>query len=133
MPFVSITRLRLRSARFLPGFLWFSLLSTLQAKRSPGNLGMSGLRDANLAFWTATLWENEAAMRVFMLSGAHRRAMPKLARWADEAAVAHWTQDCTDLPDWTEAHRRLSTEGCMSKVNHPSPRQLAREIPAPRV
>jgi heme-degrading monooxygenase HmoA len=78
MPFVSITRLRLRSWRFVPGFLWHALLSGRQARSAPGNLAALTLRDANLTFWTCTVWQDEAAMRAFMTSGAHRDAMSRL-------------------------------------------------------
>jgi heme-degrading monooxygenase HmoA len=125
MPFVSITRLRVRSWRYLPAFLVQSARAALQAKRAAGNLAVSVLRDANLAFWTRTVWSEEAAMRSFMLSGAHRHAMPRLLEWCDEAAVVHWNQD--ELPSWPASHRRLP-----SKVNHPSDAQRRFEIPAPR-
>jgi hypothetical protein len=56
MPFVSITRLRVRSWRYLPRFLVGSVAALLQARRTPGNLSASVLRDAHLAFWTRTVW-----------------------------------------------------------------------------
>jgi hypothetical protein len=130
MPFVSITRLRVRSWRYLPAFLVQSARAALQAKRAAGNLAVSVLRDANLAFWTRTVWSEEAAMRSCMLSGAHRHAMPRLLEWCDEAAVVHWNQD--ELPSWPASHRRLQREGRPSKVNHPSDAQRRFEIPAPR-
>jgi len=75
MPFVSITRPRVRSWRYLPGFLIQSLRATRQAKRSGGSLSVSVLRDADRAFWTRTVWRDEAAMRSFMHSGVHRGIM----------------------------------------------------------
>jgi len=116
----------------MPPFLVSALLSARQARRAHGNLGMSLLRDANRAFWTLTAWHDEASMRAFMMSGAHRRAMPKLLDWCDEASLVHWTQDTDDLPDWREAHRHLLAEGRRSKVRHPSPAHQAYEIPAPK-
>ena len=89
MVFISITRLRVRSFRYLPQFLWFAFLSQRQAKRSPGCFGARVLRDAGNAYWTSTAWENEAVMRAYISSGAHRRVMPKLKEWCDEAYVAH--------------------------------------------
>ena len=132
MPFVSITRLRVRRWRYLPGFLLYALASTLQARRASGNLAVSVLNDADFAFWTRSMWTDEAAMRAFMRSGAHRRVMPRLIDWCDEASVAHWIQDAAELPPWPEAHRRLQTEGRRSRVRVPSGRQQRFEIPAPR-
>ena len=133
MPFVSVTRLRLRSWRFLPAFAWFALRSSRQAGRSEGNLETKLFREARNTFWTATSWADEAAMKNFMLSGAHRRAMRNLAHWCDEASVVHWSQENSDLPDWHEACNRLRREGRRSKVNHPSPAHIAYEFPEPAV
>jgi hypothetical protein len=84
-----------------------------------------------LTFWTRTLWRDESTMRAFMLAGAHRRIMPRLLQWCDEAAVAHWVQDSPEPPSWQDAHRRLKEEGRASRVNHPSAAQLAFQIPPP--
>ena len=133
MPFVSITRLRVRSWRYLPAFLIQSVRAVRQARRAVGNLGVSVLRDANLAFWTRTVWIDETAMRSFMRSGVHRRVMPRLVEWCDEASVAHWLQEVPEPPSWQEAHRRLQRQGRRSRVNHPSEAQRRFEIPAPRM
>jgi hypothetical protein len=129
MALISATRLRVRSRQFLPEFFWRAFLSARQARRSPGNLGARTIAGANHAFWTITAWENEAVMRSFMLAGAHRKAMPKLLEWCDEASVVHWAQDTPELPALEEVHRRMVAEGRMSKVNHPSADQQARRIP----
>lgn len=132
MPVVSVTRLRVRSWRFLVPFLFFALRSSRQAKRARGNLGVSLLRDASMTFWTRTLWNTEAAMKSFMLSGAHRQAMPRLLNWCDEAALIHWAQVTDQAPDWHEAHRRIQLEGRRSKVWHPSEAHERYEILRPR-
>ncbi len=132
MPFVSITRLRVRSFRYLPIFLIAAFRSARQAKNAPGNLAVSLLSDANFTFWTRTLWNDERSMRAFMLAGAHRHIMPRLLQWCDEAAVAHWLQESPEPPSWQEAYRRLQHEGRASKVDHPSAAQLRFEIPPPK-
>jgi hypothetical protein len=71
-------------------------------------------------------------MRSFMMSGVHRNAMPRLLEWCNEAALVHWNQEASDLPDWKEAHRRLVSEGRRSKVNHPSPAHEKYTIAIPR-
>ncbi len=68
-----------------------------------------------------------------MLAGAHRRVMPRLLKWCDEAAVAHWTQESPQSLDWQEAHRQLVAIGRLSKVDHPSEAQHLFQIPAPQV
>ena len=90
------------------------------------------LRDAHWTFWTKTAWKDEDAMRAFMFTEPHRRAMPELSRWCDEAAVVHWTQESDALPDWQEAHRRLVAEGRRSRLRRPSAAHENFEIPPPR-
>jgi hypothetical protein len=123
----------LRSWRFVPGLIWHALLSKQQARSAPGNLRALTLREAHNTFWTCTVWRDEAAMRAFMISGAHRSAMRRLPDWCDEASVAHWQQVSTEPPSWIEVHRRMQAEGRRSKVRHPSPAQERFEIPPPRL
>jgi hypothetical protein len=130
--FISVTRLRVRSWWFLPGFISAALRSSNQARGAPGNLGVELLRDARNTYWTCTAWQDEAAMRTFIMAEPHRGAMGKLAHWCNEASVVHWTQPTADLPDWKEAHRRMATEGRRSKVRYPSEAHLDFRIAPPR-
>jgi heme-degrading monooxygenase HmoA len=129
--FVSVTRLRLRSSRFLLPFLFYSLRSTRQARRSPGNVAVEAMRDSHGGYWTRSVWRDEASMRAFMTSGVHLRVMPKLLDWADEAAVVHWQQESAALPEWDDAHRRLVTQGRRSKVRYPSTAHETLHFPVP--
>jgi hypothetical protein len=132
MPFISLTRLRLRSWTIVPAFFLAAIPINVRARKSPGNLGVRVLSDRKWTFWTCTCWESEAAMRAFMHAKPHGPAMRKLLEWCDEAAVAHWTQESTELPTWVEAHRRMQAEGRASKVNHPSEAHKAFRIDPPR-
>jgi heme-degrading monooxygenase HmoA len=123
MPLVAVTRLRVRSWRFLPGFIWFSSRSVRQARRAAGNLGVEVRKAEGLAFWTVTVWQDEAAMRAFRDTQPHKDAMPRLLSWCDEASLAHWNQDASAVPDWKTAEERLANSGRLSKVHHPSPDQ----------
>src|SRR5271168_5422226 len=131
MPLISVTRLRVRSWTYLPGFLWDTFQSVRQVQRSPGFLGGRLLVNSGRVFWTMTAWQDEAAMNAYRTSGAHRRAMPKLLNWCDEAAVVHWTQESSEIPFWHEVQQRMVKEGKPSKVNHPSPAQASNHIPGP--
>jgi hypothetical protein len=131
MPVVSITRLRVRSWRFLPAFFLRAIRIGRQAAASQGNVAVKVFADRRRTFWTSTCWESEAAMRAFMLAPPHGPTMRKLLEWCDEAALVHWTQTDAELPAWPEAHRRLIAEGRPSKVNHPTAAHTAHDLPAP--
>ncbi len=133
MTFVSITRLRIRSVRFLPAFLIDTWLSMRQVKRAAGYRGGALLADRDRAYWTMTAWDDAAAMRAYMTTGPHRRAMPTLMRWCDQASIAHWTQPDDTLPDWHEADRRMRSEGRVSKVHHAAAGHDPMTFDAPRV
>lgn len=120
MVFVSLTRLRIRSWRFMPGFFWYAMRSEAQVRRAAGFLHGALHPDLPFTFWTMTAWESEGAMRAYMTSGSHKAAMPKLMRWCDQASVAHWLQESPALPGWDEADRRMRAEGRVSKVLHPA-------------
>ena len=71
MPFISVTRLKVRSLRYLPSFLWQTLKVASQARHSPGFLGGRILREANNVFWTVTAWEDEEAIRSALRNRLH--------------------------------------------------------------
>lgn len=133
MSTVSITRLRVRSWRFLPVFLLHTVLSAWQVRKARGVQSATLLKDDWRTYWTRTIWTDEAAMRRFMISGNHRRAMPRLLDTCDEASVGRWNQDDATPPTWDEVHRRMQHEGRPSKVNNPSAAQAAFQFPTPQV
>jgi Domain of unknown function (DUF3291) len=131
--FASVTRLRVRSVWFVPGFLWMTLRSQRQVVRAAGFVGGRLLVDRGLTFWTLTVWESEGAMKAFRGSGPHAKVMPKLVEWCNEAAYAHWNPAGASVPTWPEAYDHLTSEGKLSRVAHPSPDHEARRFPPPRL
>lgn len=120
MIFISLTRLRIRSIRFLPFFGFHTLGALRQIRKAPGFLDGALLPDRAWTFWTLTAWDSQESMRRYMISGPHKKAMPHLLHWCDEASVAHWEQEDSALPSWTEADQRMRTSGRPSKVLRPS-------------
>jgi hypothetical protein len=131
--FASVTRLRVRSARYIPEFLWETFLTQRQVLRAAGFLGGRLLIDAHWTFWTLTAWESEQAMKKFRGVGPHAKVMPRLPEWCDEAAYAHWIAKDATLPDWMEAYEHLAGGGKLSRVAHPSGDHEARRFPQPRL
>ncbi len=132
MIFVSLTRLRIRSFRFVPLFAVHTMRSLRQVKKAPGFQHGALLADRSWTFWTMTAWDTQESMRQFMTTGSHKMAMPHLLDWCDEASVAHWSQPETALPSWTEADKRMRESGRASKVRNPSPDHATLSFKAPR-
>jgi hypothetical protein len=128
---ISVTRLHVRSARYLLPFFRQVLDIHRQVQRAQGFLGGKLLYQPGATFWTMTMWTDEPAMRTFQTADAHGAAMPNLLEWCDEASVAHWVQQGIHPPDWRMVHQCLVGGGRLSRVHHPSPAQIAGQIARP--
>jgi hypothetical protein len=111
----SVTRLRVRSVRSLPLFVWETFLSQRQAVRAPGFLGGGLLLDAHRTFWTLTVWESERLMKAFRGTAPHAKVMPRLVEWCAEASYAHWIPTGASVRSWPEAYEHLVAEGRFSR------------------
>jgi len=129
MPFISVTRLKVRSIFYLPGFLKANNASVKALMSIPGYIDGRELIDKGLVFWTVTAWQAEKAMKEFRNGEAHPLAMQKLPGWCNEAAYVHWVQDTATLPDNQTMYGRLMADGKLTKVRHPSPSQLNKDYP----
>ena len=124
MPVASVTRLRVRTLRYVPAFIWTAACCLRQARRSKGCLAADIRRDKHLVFWTRTMWQDLNAMQSYTRSGAHRAVLPRLQQWCDEASVVHWEQEAESLPDWPEALAQMRAAGRITRVRHPSEAQI---------
>ena len=97
MPFVSITRLRIRSDEFVEEFNAQVPVVFAQATEAPGCLAVDLLADAHDTYWTKSVWVDRAAMRAYMTGGAHGDVMPELRTWCDEATVG-WSPKAATRP-----------------------------------
>ena len=132
MAFISVTRLGLRSVRYWIPFSWYTFRSLRQLRQAAGFLQGSLIRDAHQVYWTITVWQDEASMRQYRNTGAHRQVMPKLMHWCDQASVVHWTQQSVDLPSIYQAHQRMEAEGRLSKLKYPNKDHLAKHFSVPQ-
>jgi hypothetical protein len=99
-------RLRVRSVRFLHCWVPHPQVAR-QVQRAPGFLHGVLLADREWTLWTMTAWDSEESMRPYMTTGHHKKAMPHLMQWCDEASVAHWNQEDAAMPSWEETDRRM--------------------------
>jgi heme-degrading monooxygenase HmoA len=129
MPFISVTRLRVKSLFFLFSFMRANEASVKELKSSTGLLMGKELIDKKLTFWTITLWEDEESMKRFRGSLSHRNAMQNLPKWCSEASYHHWVQEENECPNWTTILDKLYSEGKLSKVRNPSYEQITNQFP----
>ncbi len=129
MPFVSVTRLRVKSIFFLLPFMRANEASVKELKFSKGLLKGKELIDKKLTFWTITLWEDEASMKELRSSSSHRIAMQHLPKWCNEASYHHWVQEQNEFPEWNTISEKLFSEGKLSKVRNPSKAQVENKFP----
>jgi hypothetical protein len=120
---LSITRLKVGRWGDLLKFLKTSQACINQAMADPQCLGLAVYVGPGLAFWTTTLWKDEVAMRGYLLSGAHREAMPHLAEWCSDACTASLEVDSMAFPTRDELPGLLSRRAKFSPVQNPSPLQ----------
>lgn len=138
MAIVSVTRFRLNSGavRGNTVFFWHTLRSIRQAGGSPGFVRGHTYADANRTYWTVTMWGSIEAVRAYMKSGAHlraMRAMPRLMRWCDEAQTCHFEYTGAELPDLLVCHEHLVEHGHFLRLKQPSIDHAAGRISAPRM
>ena len=130
---VSVTRVRLRSPRLLPGFARATLASLRDMRAVSGFADGRVLAERRRAFWTVTRCNSAALMLAWRGAGSHGRVMPHLAEWCDEASVVRWEQDmAAPFPSWGECYRRMVEDGRGSHVRYPSSAPGLAVIPSPR-
>jgi hypothetical protein len=100
MVYVSITGLALTSPLFAPVFWWHAIRSMAQAKAALGIISADARRIEGV-YHTLSVWENEAAMRVFLVSGAHRAAMRSFRNIATGKTVSYLAEAA---PHWDAVH-----------------------------
>ena len=99
MVYVSVTGLRLRSARHLLRFYWHAMRSFRQARNAEGLL-FADTRTIDGIHHTLTVWKDRAAMHAYLAAGAHRRAMHAFPSIATGKVCGY---EHERIPDWEAA------------------------------
>lgn len=108
MGMLSVTRLKLIKPWLVPRFLTELSPVVRELRVAPGYIAGRILGDSTGSMWTMTLWKTEDALRHYYKNGAHRAVMPKIVRYACEAAKSRAPYDRTDFPSWQFAHQVLT-------------------------
>ncbi|GAA3217300.1 DUF3291 domain-containing protein [Actinocorallia longicatena] len=109
---VMASRLEVKALHQVPGFLLASMRLLLQARRSPGALGVS-LKAEPFArtFWTLSAWTDQKAVNAYAAAEPHRSTMRAKRAVMKDSTFVFWTAPATGLPlSWEEAHRRIEAE-----------------------
>lgn len=106
MPYISITGLQLKAKRHALRFWWHAIGSMMQAKKAQGNLAVDARR-INGVHHTRSVWTDEAAMRRYLLTGAHLQAMKAFGSIATGKTMGF---ESDQVPDWDEVHRLWQTQ-----------------------
>ncbi|OYY67765.1 hypothetical protein [Sphingomonas sp. 28-63-12] len=105
--YVSITGLRLNGPLHAARFWWHALRSMAQAQSAAGNLRAEA-RAINGVQHTLTVWTDRAAMRRFMVSGAHAKAMRAFPAIATGSTFGY---ESDGVPDWSAVHALWQERG----------------------
>jgi quinol monooxygenase YgiN len=100
MPYVSITGLKLNSVLHVPRFWYHAIRSMGQAQAAPGNISADA-RTINGIHHTLTVWQDEAAMRAYLTSGAHLAAMRAFRGMATGKTLGFTAET---PPGWDKVH-----------------------------
>jgi hypothetical protein len=133
MPFIVVTRLRLRDPAFFDEFFVSAVAVVEQATSAEGNLGADVLAEANNTYWTRTAWQDRDLMDRFVGSEPHLSAMGRLDEWCDEATFVDWEQAGAELPDWQDSYARLVVGGHVASLTQGTGAHHTRDFPAPVV
>jgi len=106
--YISITGLTLKSGiRPKLLFLWHSLRSFNQAKKSIGNISVSA-KKINNVYHTLSVWETEGDMRKYLYIGCHKRAIQSFRSTANGRTFGF---ESDNIPLWDEVHKLYLEKG----------------------
>jgi len=100
-----LTYLPLKRFRTLPAFIRFILAVQGQLSGTAGLVAYTlRARPVSRRFWTLSVWDDEAALRQFVVAQPHRDIMRKLRDRMGATSFTRWQVRGYDLPlSWEDA------------------------------
>lgn len=105
--YVSITGLRIKQFWHLPVFWRLASASMAQARRAPGCLSVEA-RTIDGVHHTLSAWSDEDAMRAFLHTGAHLKAIKAFHRIATGRTFG---VEMSEVPGWEVVHEIWQKHG----------------------
>ena len=105
---ITVTSIKLRSLWHFFRLSYFGLRISRQARSQKGFIEMKNTGFGYLHY-TISAWENEAEMKEFARSGAHREAMRAGGEISVE--IRTYTFEGPAMPTWKEARKLLFEKG----------------------
>ena len=105
---VLLSELPLKRFRDLGAFLLYTWRIQGQLRRTPRLLGYSLLAHIlKRQFWTLSVWDNEAALRRFVVENPHGQVMTALREKMGQTHFVRWSMRGSEFPPrWREALAR---------------------------
>jgi hypothetical protein len=107
MPYISITGLKLKSMRYTISFWWHAIGSMNQARAAQGNISADA-KTINGVHHTVSVWIDEQAMRTYLVTGPHLKAMKAFHSIATGKTLGFYAEKS---PDWDTIHDLWVKEG----------------------
>lgn len=104
--YISVTGLKLNSPAYFVKFWRHAIPSFNQARKAEGNV-FAETKSVDGYHHTITVWETKKAMKAYVASGAHLKAM-KVFDGMATGKIAGWEGDA--IPSWDEALTRWHQE-----------------------
>lgn len=102
---ISVTEFRVKNVLLVPRFLRYAVASGKEASNSKGNLFFETKSKSWHTFKTLTAWEDQEAMKSFIVGGKHLEAMKRSAAMAKTTRSIHY--ESNHIPSWEEALKML--------------------------
>ncbi len=132
MSYLSMTRLKLKSPRYLIRFWNYNEKIVRQMQTAEGFLQGKLLANYSLAMWTTTLWTSSEALKEFYLNGSHQEVIARISEWSSEAVHFSKYVSTKELPSWQQIGSELAHQGRFQELKQPSLNQQNKVVLPPK-